>query len=155
MAKNYKWTLDEQKGYFKIPVSLPDCDYPFVTIQSGWLYIYNGYAWDGCTPKKSVGGLFFIGTPDGHVNYKTNKPFCYYASLVHDALYQYGIGTKAYADSLFLNLLKDFPLRKLYYWAVCKFGKGKFTDEVTQPNAQSNRSVFALVHRWVCKRRRS
>ena len=126
MAKDYKWTLAEDGGCYKIPVTLPDCEHPYVTIRDGWLYIYNGYAWDGCTPKKSVLGLFFIGTPDGHINYRTNKAFCYYASLVHDALYQYGIGTKQYADRLFLNMLKDFPLRKLYYCVVRRFGKGKF-----------------------------
>ena len=85
----------------------------------------NGYAWDGCTPKASVFNLFVVGIPDGHVNYRTMKPYTYYASLVHDALYQY-LDTvpvpKSQIDRLFLKMLKDFKLRRLYYLAVKNFG---------------------------------
>ncbi|MBW3696126.1 hypothetical protein EK599_10485 [Vibrio sp. T187] len=85
----------------------------------------NGYSWDGCTPKVSVLNLFILGVPDGHVNYRTMKPYTYDASLVHDALYQY-LDTvpisKAEIDLLFLEMLGDFKLRKLYYFFVTKFG---------------------------------
>ena len=99
---------------------------------SKWLYISKegvitvrandkGYSWDGCTPKWSVFNLFIIGTPDGHVNYRTMKPYTYYASLVHDALYQY-LDTvpikKVDIDSLFLKMLGDFKPRWIYYLAV-------------------------------------
>ncbi len=81
----------------------------------------TGYAWDGCTPKFSVLNLFVVGTPDGHVDYRTGKPFTYYASLVHDALYQYFDSVpvpKVAIDLLFLQMMGDFRLRKLYYYPV-------------------------------------
>ena len=85
----------------------------------------SGYAWDGCTPKFSFFNLWVIGVPDGHVDYRTMQPYTYYASLVHDALYQY-LDTvpvpKADVDQLFLEMLGDFKLRKLYYQSVRMFG---------------------------------
>ena len=60
--------------------------------QDGKIFIngsrLNGYAWDGCTPKFEFLD-FVIGTPDGRLDYLTEKPITYYASLVHDAIYQY------------------------------------------------------------------
>lgn len=85
----------------------------------------GGYTWDGCTPKLNIFDLFVVGTPDGRIDVKTMKPKTYYASLVHDALYQYlhvvPIDKKE-IDLLFLEMLGDFKLRKLYYWAVKHFG---------------------------------
>lgn len=104
--KNYefsaKWLEIEKKGKIKIP---------------------KGYAWDGCTFKKSVLDIFIIGTPDGIIDIDTMKPKTYYASLVHDALYQYygyhGISRKA-IDKLFLDMMKKtkFKLSLLYYTVV-------------------------------------
>ncbi|EJG0884888.1 hypothetical protein ACEV78_22125 [Vibrio parahaemolyticus] len=92
----------------------------------------NGYSWDGCTPKASFFNLFVLGVPDGHVNYRTMKPYTYYASLVHDALYQY-LDTvpisKVEIDLLFLEMLGDFKLRKLYYFFVSKFGGKKVVQK--------------------------
>lgn len=85
----------------------------------------NGYAWDGCTPKWSILNLFILGVPDGHVDYRTGKPFTYYASMVHDALYQYLDTipvTKDQVDRLFLEMLGDFKLKQVYYLAVKWFG---------------------------------
>jgi hypothetical protein len=104
--------------------------------RSKWLHIstdglvtvkanQSGYAWDGCTPKWSLLNLVIIGVPDGHVDHRTMKPFTYYASLVHDALYQYLDSVpvpKADIDRLFLKMLGDFKLRGLYYFAVKHFG---------------------------------
>lgn len=62
-----------------------------------------------------------IGTPDGHIDHRTMKPYTYYASLVHDVLYQYLDSvpvSKAQIDRLFLQMLGDFKLRKLYYFCV-------------------------------------
>ena len=47
---------------------------------SRWLHISvkannDGYSWDGCTPKRSVLNLFILGTPDGHVDLRTMKPY--------------------------------------------------------------------------------
>ncbi len=81
----------------------------------------SGYAWDGCTPKWSVFNLFIFGVPDGHVDYRIMKPYTYYASLVHDALYQYLDSvpvSKDKIDLLFLEMLGDFKLRKIYYFFV-------------------------------------
>lgn len=85
----------------------------------------SGYAWDGCTPKWSLLNLVIVGVPDGHVDHRTMKPFTYHASLVHDALYQYLDSVpvpKAEIDRLFLKMLGDFKLRRLYYLAVKYFG---------------------------------
>jgi len=87
----------------------------------------SGFAWDGCTPKVSIFHFFILGTPDGHVNYRTMKPYTYFASMVHDALYQYLDTipiTKADVDLLFLDMLEGFKPRKLYYFAV-KYGGGR------------------------------
>jgi hypothetical protein len=85
----------------------------------------TGYAWDGCTPKKSILNLFMVGVPDGHVDYRTMHPFTYFASMVHDALYQYLDTvpvTKKQIDQLFLQMLGDFKPRYIYYFFVRLFG---------------------------------
>lgn len=46
----------------------------------------TGYAWDGCTPKVSIFNIWIWGVPDGHVDYRTMRPYTYYASMVHDAM---------------------------------------------------------------------
>jgi hypothetical protein len=102
----------------------------------------KGYAWDGCTPKKSVFNLFIIGIPDGHVDYRTMQPYTYYASLVHDALYQYLESvpvSKAQIDQLFLKMLKDFKLRRLYYLAVKNFGGRGVVQKGLVPAAKEKR----------------
>lgn len=80
----------------------------------------TGYAWDGCTPKWSILGLVILGTPDGHIDIRTEKPLTYYASLVHDAFYQYLEHVpvaKADIDRQFYEMLREagFPLARLYY----------------------------------------
>lgn len=85
----------------------------------------NKYSWDGCTPKFSIFNLFILGTPDGHIDYRTGKPFTYKASLIHDALYQYIDSvpiSKKEIDLLFKEILGDFKLAYLYYMAVKYFG---------------------------------
>jgi hypothetical protein len=84
-----------------------------------------GYSWDGCTPKLDILNLVVIGVPDGHKDYRTQKPYTYYASMVHDALYQYLDSipiSKNQVDLLFLKMLGDFKLRQFYYFAVKFFG---------------------------------
>lgn len=104
-----------------------ECEW-FTLTHGGLLTIKKGYAWDGCTPKKSLWNLWIVGVPDGHIDYRTQKPYTYYASLVHDALYQYGDTVpmkRKQIDGVFLELLGDFKLAKLYYWMVRIFG-GRF-----------------------------
>jgi hypothetical protein len=87
----------------------------------------RGYAWDGCTPKVSILGLLILGTPDGHVDVETGRPLTYYASLVHDAFYQYLEDipvSKQEIDRQFYEMLKEkrFPLAWLYCKAVLYIG---------------------------------
>lgn len=103
--------------------------------ESDWLTIYKDgrikvhkdYAWDGCSIKIDVLDLFVAGTPDGVLNIRTMKPKTYYASLVHDALYQYmgyhGISRKQ-ADLIFRKIMKEnkFLLRGIYYSVVRLIG---------------------------------
>ncbi|MDP9145402.1 MAG: DUF1353 domain-containing protein [Actinomycetota bacterium] len=91
--------------------------------KGGKVTVTSGYAWNGCTPKFSLFDLSF-GTPDGAVYIPTGRPKAYYASLVHDALYQF-LGenspiSRREADDAFLRLLGEskFRLRWLYWTAV-------------------------------------
>jgi hypothetical protein len=88
----------------------------------------NGYAWDGCTPKWNC--LHFTwGTPDGKLQYETGKPMSYYASMFHDALYQFKnekdmcISRKE-TDLIFKMLMQrnKFIWSTVYYIAVRMFG---------------------------------
>jgi hypothetical protein len=91
--------------------------------------VLSGYAWDGCTPKVAVWDIV-LGTPDGIPNSKTTKPKAYYASLLHDVLYQFldaGLPmSRANADKVFLALLTrdGFGPRWIYYIAVRICGGG-------------------------------
>ena len=94
------------------------------------------YAWDGCTPKCALWDIV-LGTPDGVPNNKTKKPKAYYASLIHDVLYQFldaGLPiSRADADRIFLDLLTrdGFGPRWIYFVAVRVFG-----------------GIFRLFTRW-------
>jgi hypothetical protein len=86
----------------------------------------GGYAWDGCSPKWNFIDLIF-GTPDGIFDYNTDKQITYYASMIHDALYQYKASiavSRKEVDVIFkLNLQKSgFLLWRIYYLAVRLFG---------------------------------
>lgn len=90
---------------------------------SGRITVMRGYAWNGCSPKFCVFDVL-IGTPDGVVHARTGKPKTYYASLVHDALYQFLLLDDAvkrrHADAFFLRLMGEsaFAPRYLYWLAV-------------------------------------
>lgn len=94
---------------------------------NGELRVLAGYAWDGCTPKYALFDIL-LGTPDGAPNHHTKRPKTYYASLVHDVLYQFmelnPAVPKPVADRIFLELMArdGFAPRRLYYWAVVLFG---------------------------------
>jgi hypothetical protein len=93
----------------------------------GEIRVLAGYAWDGCTPKFALFDIV-IGIPDGVPNERTKKPKAYYASLLHDALYQFldaGLPLSRYeADRIFLELLERdrFAPRPIYYAAVRLLG---------------------------------
>ncbi len=135
MKKKYKFELKEQ-NYSHTPSDLlcealcdnsrqhPNNNWLGISI-GGTIWVSKGYAWDGCTPSIRVFGLGWIGTPEGAVDYRTEKPLTYYASLVHDALTQFKACPRKLADQIFYEMLKEagFELAWLYYigvraWAI-------------------------------------
>lgn len=94
---------------------------------NGKATVFANYAWDGCTPKFSLFDIL-IGTPDGVSNFLTKKPKTYYASLMHDVLYQFlpagSPVSRASADKIFLELMTrdKFAPCYLYFAAVRVFG---------------------------------
>lgn len=88
----------------------------FKLTPEGEMIIYMGFKWDGCTPKFNFLDITW-GTPDGRLNRRTNRPMTYYASLVHDVLYQSSIPiTRKQADDEWLREAKKagFKLAGLY-----------------------------------------
>jgi hypothetical protein len=98
MILNQEYNQDESllKGYYIYR--------EYLTITAGEITIPEGYKWNGCTLA-----------PD----FKKT----YYASLVHDALYQYKCGRKL-ADKVFYKMLKEegFKLAWIYYAGTRLFG---------------------------------
>ena len=98
-----------------------------VIYPDGRALIRAHYAWDGCTPKFAVFDIAF-GTPDGVPNERTRKPKTYYASLVHDVLYQFidvhlPIARRDADEAFFDLLVRDsFAPRYVYWSAVRLFG---------------------------------
>jgi len=89
---------------------------------------YNGYAWDGCSPKLKIKDLY-LGTMEAVLNPDTGKSKTYYASLIHDILYQFSndiklLITRKEVDREFYTILKreKFAFAKVYYLAVRAFG---------------------------------
>jgi hypothetical protein len=95
--------------------------------KEGRITVLAGYAWDGCTPKFCLLDIL-LGIPDGVVDTRTGRPKTYYASLIHDALYQFlddGMPmTRREVDGFFLALMErtGFVWRYVYYVAVRIFG---------------------------------
>jgi hypothetical protein len=100
-------------------------------ILSNHLYIYAGYAWNGCSPKRYIGWPPFgmwVGTPDFEATI--------IASLVHDVLYQFAAlleFTFDEANMIFFNIMTvdglDESLTDIYHGAVKKFGKDYWAKE--------------------------
>ena len=93
-------------------------------IHDGKLYIYPGYAWNGCSPKRYIGWPpigAWIGTMD--------FPGTRLASLGHDVLFQYSTllrySMNVVNDQFFLWMddagLED-DIRDIYHGAVHKYG---------------------------------
>jgi hypothetical protein len=98
----------------------------------------DGYAWDGCSPKCNFIDLI-IGTPDGRLDFTTEHQITYYASMIHDALYQYKSEirlSRKEVDLIFkLNLKKStFKLALIYYFFVRLLGGmyGKWNTKRSQ-----------------------
>lgn len=102
-------------------------DSKYLNINNGVATVKCGYAWNGSSPKWRFLGLMW-GTPDG------SEKSTLRASLIHDALYQYGKDAnikRSYADRI--QLLEhsniEFPLKYLYYYVVRLFGHKAFGTE--------------------------
>ena len=97
----------------------------------GDIHVKKGYAWNGCSPKINFLDMI-IGTPEGSINPATGKPKTYYASMIHDALYQFSKDLKdkisrRQADKMFREMLRaeKFLPAAIYYAAVRMFA-GQF-----------------------------
>ena len=114
----------------------------------------DGYAWDGCSPK----GVFLDiiwGTPDGKLDWGTEAPITYYASLIHDVLYQFKADipiSKKETDILFLLNLKraKFLLAGLYGFAVRVFGGlfGKWKTFDSQEKIKIEEFSWAYLYKF-------
>ena len=89
---------------------------------------YQGYAWDGCSPKFKIKDIYF-GIPEAVLNFGTGQSKTYYASLIHDVFYQFSKNVRALVkrkevDREFYAILKrdDFRFAGLYYFFVRLFG---------------------------------
>lgn len=99
----------------------------FIKIElNGEVTVKRGYSWNGCTPKINILDTWLVGTPEGNIDHSTGKPNTYYASCLHDALYQFGIGsgavTRRQSDIGFKKYLGEHKARPAYYGMVRTFG---------------------------------
>ncbi len=72
---------------------------------------YKGYAWDGCSPKFKIKDWYF-GTWEGVLNFDTGQNKTYYASLIHDAFYQFAKEVRSFVkrkevDSKGINSIRN------------------------------------------------
>jgi hypothetical protein len=93
----------------------------WMRVEKGLMTIRAGYRWNGCSPKRWVPILGWMGTPDRPRNMR--------GSCFHDSLYQASGFTsfpmsRERADDLFLQILTadKFCLANLYHGAVTDFG---------------------------------
>lgn len=126
LERNYSWESNHP-----IPEDLVFFDKGgagrLIVETGGRITITRGYAWNGCSPKFCFFDIL-LGTPEGVVHARTGRPKTYYASLVHDALYQFlsdGLPLRRRdVDRFFLRLLEEsqFAPRWIYWVAVRLFG---------------------------------
>jgi uncharacterized protein DUF1353 len=115
------WTIPEDKFFLDSSGVVR-----LIIERGGRVTVTEGYAWNGCSPKMPFLDLL-IGTPDGAVYKPTGRPKAYFASLVHDALYQFlDAGSpisRRDADGAFLRLLQASEFRLAWiYWAAVRIG---------------------------------
>lgn len=129
LAQDYSWDSNNQ---YKNDIDFYDVNKKKIRLRiekNGKITVFTGYAWDGCSPKFNILDLFLFGTPDGIFNPIIGKPKTYYASLIHDALYQFMDDPRMpvkrnQMDKFFLLIMKrdNFLLRHIYYIAVRGLG---------------------------------
>lgn len=132
-----KWLYRLDAGYtWTSPFPL-DADFAFrdssgrvrlILERNGAITVTRGYTWNGCSPKFRVLDLL-VGTPEGVVSARTGQRKTYFASLVHDALYQFladGLPlSRRQADHVFLSLMREsnYLFAPLYWLFVRVFGR--------------------------------
>lgn len=131
------YKINRPFSYQHPELSTIDFENTWLTIRDGQLTIASEYAWDGCSPKISLFGLWTIGTPDGALRY--GKPWTYYASLVHDVLCQFRHEhplTQKQVTTIFQDMLTEvhWPWRKVYVWAVDYLGPQDFASDNPEKN---------------------
>ena len=113
------------------PVSFDDAQgvTRLVVDQDGTITVKEDYSWDGCSPKLRVFDLGYIGTPDGTLDVHTGQQKTYYASLLHDALYQFIADPRmeykrSQMDRMFFDLMTQsgFGARHIYLFATRSLG---------------------------------
>lgn len=116
----------------------------------GTITVTKGYAWNGCSPKVCVFD-FLVGTPEGVVHARTEKRKTYFASLVHDALYQFlpeGLPySRRDADRFFLVLLGEGEFAPRWpYWAAVRLFGG-FVRRATRQKRQTRGTEERVAER--------
>ncbi|MFC2120969.1 DUF1353 domain-containing protein [Bacteroidota bacterium] len=132
--KVWKFVHHEDYKYTTNLLQNRTCDFNWLNIsENGTITVKGsrdkGYFWDGCTPKMNFLHITW-GIFDGKLkrfgkgNY---KPYTYYASMIHDVLYQYkrcAPVTRKEADRIFYIMLKEsgFMWAGMFYIGVRLFG---------------------------------
>ena len=125
MKKHWKYKLDKPRTFTHPALAGVRFYSDWTVIEDGNMTIAAGYAWDGCSPKYQLLGLWSLGTPDGVL--REGEPWLYEPSLVHDVLCQFREHlhiSKAQSVQIFNDMMAErhWPLRRLYTWAVDNFG---------------------------------
>ncbi|MBW2610441.1 MAG: hypothetical protein JRC68_08885 [Deltaproteobacteria bacterium] len=142
------WKL-ENDMLLSIPIKGLSYESDYLILKKdGELQIKAEYAWNGCSPKAKIFGMVF-GTPEGALPLEHekriisrnldalgigalpwDKPKTYFASLVHDCLYQISDThpkklDRRKVDRLFYRILRAYRFlpASLYYLFVRIFGK--------------------------------
>ncbi|UTW01238.1 hypothetical protein KDW99_08965 [Marinomonas rhizomae] len=129
IKKPWLYQLDHDYSYKHALFDGIEFENAWCMIRDGTLTIRANYAWDGCTPKVSFLGVWWVGVPDGIL--RLGKPWTYYASLIHDVLCQFRHKitiSKQAVVKIFNDVLErdQFPLRPIYAWFVDKLGPQDF-----------------------------
>jgi len=125
-ARRWRWELLRDL-YTRLPFRVPDTSFrdaqgrEWMQHDFGWRIVRKGYRWNGCSPKRHVPLLGWVGTPDTSRNLL--------ASCVHDAAYQFSgtdhwPTTREQEDTLFRDILRSagFFGTGLWFGAVRDFG---------------------------------
>jgi hypothetical protein len=136
--RRWRWML-KKDIHIRLPTRLPDCSFQdaqgreWLQHDIGWRILRAGYWWNGCSPKRWLPLVGWVGTPD--------TPRNLLASCIHDAAYQFS-GTphwptpREFEDQLFRDILRasGFRLTGAWYGAVKDFGSsswGKNPDNLS------------------------